>query len=198
MIFKSMTYIFTASILVASNIVHALPVTLEDNGEILHYSVGGIMRFADTDYGNQYTTEIYGDMYISNINLSADPTRTAFYDIVSFAIVAGEYGWGGSGEIKTYNRGSLLFGEAHIFLDGTGDWDMYTGGDTPNHVKGWENIIDLPEEISWPGFGWYYGEEYYSRIASLNMKYVSSVPEPSIIWLLGSGLALIGFARRKA
>ena len=26
----------------------------------------------------------------------------------------------------------------------------------------------------------------------------TSVPEPSIIWLLGSGLALIGFARRKA
>jgi hypothetical protein len=25
----------------------------------------------------------------------------------------------------------------------------------------------------------------------------ASVPEPSIIWLLGSGLALIGFARRK-
>ena len=27
---------------------------------------------------------------------------------------------------------------------------------------------------------------------------IASVPEPSIIWLLGSGLALIGFARRKA
>ena len=32
-----------------------------------------------------------------------------------------------------------------------------------------------------------------------NLVYgTTSVPEPSIVWLLGSGLALIGFVRRRA
>ena len=44
----------------------------------------------------------------------------------------------------------------------------------------------------------FFGQNQAIALDNLNIGTTSaSVPEPSIIWLLGSGLALIGFARRK-
>jgi len=43
-----------------------------------------------------------------------------------------------------------------------------------------------------------YAADYSNMTQHIQGRFVkSAVPEPSIIWLLGSGLALIGFARRK-
>lgn len=152
------------------------------------------MRYADTNYDNIYSAGIFGDMYVSEIP-SAGTFGTVNWDIVSYAINAGDRGWGGTGSMLTYSNGSL---ETRITLQTPMGQDLVTGH-ADYRVVGWNDPTVLPAELHWPGFGWYYGDQYFAQILSLDMTRVSaSVPEPPMILLLVSGLiGLFAVSKRK-
>lgn len=164
---------------------------------ILHYSLGGTMRYADTSFNNIHTAGIFGDMYISDVPSVEGPIgiQSDYWDIVSFAINAGEHGWGGAGTIWTPLYGSL---ETQIHIDSPGGTDWVTGSASFYNV-GFTDPDQLPDEMNWPGFGWYFGDQYFAQILSLNMTRVpTSVPEPPAMLLLGIALVgLFSIARRE-
>lgn len=166
---------------------------------LIHYSLGGTMRYADTNFNNIHTADIFGDMYISDVpSVEGLPgIQSDYWDIVSFAINAEDHGWGGSGTIWTPLYGSL---ETQIHIDSPGGTDLVTGSASFYSV-GFTDPNQLPDEMSWPGFGWYFGDQYFAQILSLDMTRVTpstTVPEPPILLLLGIGLVgLIFVTKRK-
>lgn len=167
------------------------------NASIIHYSLGGTMRYADTDWNNIYTVDIFGDIYISDIPLEVNQSN--YWGIVSFAINADDKGWGGSGTIWTPLYGTV---ETQIHLESPSGTDLVTGSADFNLV-GFDDPDALPDYMDWPGFGWYLGEEYFAQILDLTMTAVPTssnqvaAPEPSTFILMISGLLGLGFARRR-
>lgn len=98
------------------------------------------------------------------------------------------------GNVSGWSSG--LFGSNYTGT--TGDWFQFEVGATsgatgirpnsPGYVVG--------DVLQYENAGWAQCNLCNEGIGYL--VYRADVPEPSIIWLLGSGLALVGFARRKA
>ncbi len=185
--------------LILSIIMIVFGVMVMANASTLHYFVNGIMGFTDTDWNNYYTADIYGDMYICDI-LDGDGSDYArAFTITSFAINAGDYSWGGSGTIL------LTRADIYYKLYGTGDWNEWLTGDEWDHnwnypsASGdlfWESIA-LPEMIIWPGLGWNFGDNTFSRVQSLHVR-CAPVPGPATIILLATGLiGLVGIRHKK-
>lgn len=163
---------------------------------LIHYSLGGQMSLADTNFNNIHTASIFGDMYISDIqSITGTPgNQDGYWDIVSFAVNAENIGWGGSGYIWTPLYGSL---ETQIHISSPAGTDYVTGHPDFYNV-GFTDPTILPDQMSWPGFGWYFGSQYFAQINSLIMTRVpTSVPEPPSILLLYIGLFSLVFLYRK-
>lgn len=165
---------------------------------LIHYSLGGTLRFADTNFNNIYTADIFGDMYVSDIpsinDLDSDNSLYT-WDIVSYAINADDKGWGGSGYMTTYER-SL---ETRIGLDTPTGYVIETGHADRNAI-GWNDPYHLPDEVHWPAAGWYFGDQYFAQILSLDMMRASepsTVTEPPSIALLGIAMVVLAMSRRK-
>ena len=161
---------------------------------LIHYSVNGQMAFAETNWDNYYTAPLYGDMYISDINLdariSSNGRISSLFEINSFAINAGAYGWGGTGTITSSGNA-----ENRLYLNGTGDWNRWEFGEEGRIYDGY-----LPEiiDIGKGGWGWNFGDDFFSRVMTIVVtESPAPVPEPSIIILLGAGLGGLVFWRRR-
>lgn len=156
---------------------------------IIQYEVSGSMNFATTNWSSITTHELTGNIKISDVNVLPDPDGVQF-DVVSFVFRAAGYEWRGTGIIYGYN-------DRFLALRGPGDWEVTTGLVPSQFGWDWSLPYQLPVMMSWPGDGWYFGTEIFSRVATLRMQAVQTVPIPAAAYLLGSGiLGLIGFSRR--
>ena len=156
---------------------------------IIQYDVSGTMNLADTNWNSITSHEISGYMYISDVDLLPD-VDGVWFEIDSFVIRAGGYEWAGVGRISGYT-------DRFLNLDGPGNWEISTGLVPSQGGWDWDSPDQLPAAMSWPGDAWHFGEEIFSRVASLDLHAVQTVPIPAATWLLFSGLVgLAGFARR--
>lgn len=151
-------------------------------------------RLPDTiDVGNDgatYTNYYQGVDYGQNITTHSELSNM-FYNVlgkVAFHDINGvQTGCGSSGAGPDYcltNTGVFSNLPSSIYWSATDVW--------PGTGEAWIfNMSNGDQVYNFKGYS-------YSAWAVRDGDVAASVPEPSIIWLLGSGLALIGFARRKA
>ena len=176
-------------ILVLFLTVMLLAMSVNTHATLIHYSVSGQMAFAETNWDNYYTAPLYGHMFISDINLDTRISWTLF-EIKSFAINAGAYGWEGTGTITSSGNA-----ENRLYLNGTGDWNRWEFGEEGGVWNG-----HLPEiiGIGRGGWGWNFGDDFFSRVMTIvATESPAPVPEPSTIILLGAGLGGLVFWRRR-
>lgn len=146
----------------------------------LRYEVSGTMYLADTNWNDIAPHALSGYMHISDVNLIPDDLAVHF-EVVNFVFRAGGYEWDGVGRIYGYT-------DRFLNLDGPGDWEVSTGVIPGQIGWNWDAPYQLPAEMSWPGDAWQFGDEMFSRVASLNLNAVPGVPVPAAVWLFCSGL----------
>ena len=180
---------------------------------LLEYSISGHAYFNE----QSQSVDVTGTAYIDdeNINLSDpsifDPVDPAIFNITYFDMYVG-------GQYNNFTGTSGYVGfstsDSYGYLYGTGDWSMMEAHAECSLYMFNENLCtipfeglayELPTTIFWNSNNDELVANNPLLVGLINrlvftMERVGpvSVPEPSIIWLLGSGLALIGFARRKA
>ena len=187
-----------ASALLFSSVLNATLIEYSISGTAFYYPVGESIWQCPT--GSDLTDRgcddiLTGSMYVSDI-FQSEYAYQGYYDVISFAINIGDYGYGGgSGRVKTGKPGQGLR------LDGSGGLiygpSLATDGDQEPY-----KVMPLPE--SWSYFNFQNNDFtttsdglYQTLITVLTITKVASVPEPSIAILLASGLLLMGFTRRK-
>ena len=160
--------------------IGAIAVVNSGHAAIIHYDVSGTMVLSDTNWNSIVAHEMSGYMLISDVDLNPDAHGVTF-DIESFTFLAGGYEWSGTGSIHGYT-------DRFLILDGPGDWEVSTGLIPGQSGWDWSSQYQLPASMTWPGDGWHFGDELFSRVDSLSLQ---AVPIPAAAWLFLSGLAVL-------
>ena len=153
------------------------------NATIMHYSVSGTMGIADTNWNNYHTEEIYGDMYLSDSFDVISPFDHVHVNISSFAIFAGDYGWGGAGMIDLMPEWETRYNLNGVGNSGSVSWftgdffDANFPGDFSQMFAHYPDV--LPDVINFPDFPWYHGEEILSQPRDLVVTYAPAIDPPS-------------------